>query len=120
MTGRPAATYRGRCHCGRVIFEATTAVEELTTCDCSMCKRRGAVMFKVHESGFWLLAGKGVLGTYRFHTRTAVHHFCTICGIYTFHRKRVTPDHYGINIGCLDDFDPTGLPVRETHGSGMA
>lgn len=115
-----AGTFTGRCHCGAVVFEVTAEVRELTTCDCSLCKRRGARMFKVHEDGFRLLAGHARLGTYQFHTRTAVHHFCTVCGVYPFHRKRVTPDHYGINIGCLDDFDPAGLPVRETHGSAMA
>ena len=35
---------------------------------------------------------------------TARHFFCHICGIYPFHRKRVTPDFLGINVFCLDDF----------------
>ena len=48
---------------------------------------------------------------YRFHTMTARHYFCKTCG-YPFHRKRVTPDHYGINVFCLDGFDPSGIPVR--------
>jgi hypothetical protein len=32
----------------------------------------------------------------------------------------VTPDFYGINVFCLDGFDPTGIPVRATVGAGMA
>jgi len=42
------------------------------------------------------------------------------CGIYPFHRQRVTPDYFGINGLCLEDFDPAGLPVRATVGAGMA
>ncbi|HTI47506.1 MAG TPA: glutathione-dependent formaldehyde-activating protein, partial [Casimicrobiaceae bacterium] len=34
-------------------------------------------------------------------------------------RKRVTPDHLGVNVFCLEGFDPSGIPVRETHGSAM-
>ena len=77
-------------------------------------------MVKVHESRFRLLAGSDALAEYRFHTHTATHYFCRHCGIYPFHRKRVTPDYFGINVFCLDDFDPAGIPVRRTVGAGMA
>jgi hypothetical protein len=49
----------------------------------------------------------------------ARHFFCRTCGIYPFHRKRVTPDHFGINVHCLRDFDPAGIPVRRTVGATM-
>jgi len=117
---RPSRTYRGSCHCGAIAFEIETDFPELTTCDCSICRRRNALMVKVHESRFKLLAGAEALVEYRFHTRTARHFFCGICGIYPFHRKRVTPDYYGVNVCCLDDFDPTGIPVRATTGAAMA
>jgi hypothetical protein len=51
-----------------------------------------------------------------FHSRTATRHFCTVCGNYPFHRKRVTPQFLAINVYCLDDFDPAGIPVRATRG----
>jgi hypothetical protein len=113
-------TYRGSCHCGAVVFEVATDFPELTTCDCSICKRKSALMVKVHESAFRLLQGAEALREYQFHTHTARHYFCGTCGIYPFHRKRVTPDFYGINVHCLQAFDPAGLPVRATVGAGMA
>jgi hypothetical protein len=112
-------TYRGSCHCGSVQFEIDTDFPELTTCDCSICRRKNALMVKVHESAFRLLAGADALATYQFHTRTAKHHFCRVCGIYPFHRKRMTPDCMGVNVFCLQGFDPTGIPVRTTHGAGL-
>lgn len=112
-------TWRGSCHCGAVRFEIDSDFPELTTCDCSICRRRGARMVKVHESDFRLLQGEADLAEYRFHTRTARHFFCRTCGIYPFHRKRVTPDHFGVNVACLEGFDPAGIAVRETHGSRM-
>lgn len=119
MGSRPSQRYWGACHCRAVQFEITTDFPELTTCDCSMCRRRNALMVKVHESVFRLLSGAEALRTYQFHTHTARHHFCGTCGIYTFHRKRVTPDYFGINVHCLADFDPAGIPVRATVGAGM-
>ncbi len=117
--GRPLQHLQGRCHCGAVRFAITTNFPELTTCDCSICQRKNALMVKVHQSAFALLAGAEQLASYQFHTHTAVHHFCKVCGIYPFHRKRVTPDCYGINVHCLDGFDPSGIPVRATVGAAM-
>jgi hypothetical protein len=119
VTSRPLQKYLGSCHCGAVRFEIETDFPELTTCDCSICSRRNALMVKVHESRFHLLAGEASLTEYQFHTRTARHYFCKVCGIYPFHRKRVTPDHLGINVHCLEEFSPQGIPVRQTVGAGM-
>lgn len=119
MSPRPLRTYSGACHCGSVRFQIDTDFPELTTCDCSICTKKNALMVKVHESRFRLLSGEASLTEYRFHTHTARHFFCSVCGIYPFHRKRVTPDHLGINVFCLDGFDPDGIPVRRTVGAAM-
>jgi hypothetical protein len=119
MNTRPLKTWRGSCHCGGVRFEIETDFPELTMCDCSMCRRRNAQMVKVHESRFRLIAGEDLLTEYQFHTRTARHFFCKVCGIYPFHRKRVTPDHLGINVFCLEGFSPEGIPVRQAVGAAM-
>jgi len=111
--------YSGSCHCGAVQFKFSTVVTELTTCDCSICIRKNALMLKVHETDFELVKGAQSLTEYKFHTATAKHYFCSTCGIYPFHRKRVTPDYYGINVNCLTDFKTAGIPVRETNGSKM-
>ena len=120
MGSRPLQKYEGSCHCGAVRFEIETDFPELTMCDCSICRRKNALMVKVHEGCFKLLAGENSLSEYQFHTHTARHFFCKICGIYTFHRKRVTPDNFGVNVFCLSGFDPAGIPVRHTDGIGMS
>jgi len=119
MSSQPHKTYTGSCHCGSVRFEIVSDFPELTTCDCSICRRKNALMVKVHESGFRLVSGEESLGAYQFHTFTATHYFCKTCGIYPFHRKRVTPDYLGVNVFCLAGFDPAGIPVRATVGAGM-
>jgi hypothetical protein len=112
--------YKGSCHCGAVRFEIETDFPELTTCDCSICLKKNALMVKVHESKFTLVAGPEFLTEYKFHSKTASHYFCKVCGIYPFHRKRVTPDNLGINVRCLEGFEPSGIPVRRAIGADMS
>jgi hypothetical protein len=118
---KPGSTthHNGSCHCGAVQFAISSDFPELTRCDCSICKRKNALMVKVHESAFTLLQGADALSEYQFHTHTARHYFCSVCGIYPFHRKRVTPDFYGINVACLDNFDPAEIPIRLAVGAAM-
>jgi hypothetical protein len=109
----------GSCHCGGVRFSVNHEVTELTTCDCSLCVKRNAVMGKVPEAALSIDEGRELLATYQWNSMRAVHHFYRRCGIYVFHRKRAAPDHFGVNVFCLDGFDTASLPVRATEGEGM-
>ena len=110
----------GSCHCGAVRFQVEAEITELTSCDCSLCVKKNALMAKVHESALNITAGEEHLSLYRWNTGVARHYFCSRCGIYTFHRKRAAPDHFGINVFCLDGFDPSTIPVRATEGVCMS
>jgi len=111
--------YHGSCHCGAVRFTVTAEITELTTCDCSLCKKRNAVMAKVAEGALTVTAGEDALALYQWNTRRARHHFCKVCGLYVFHRKRSAPDHFGVNVFCLDDFDASSVPVIPAAGADM-
>ena len=112
-------SYHGTCHCGAVSFRIDWRIEELTTCDCSLCVARNALMAKVPEAALTLLAGADMLTLYEWNTRRAKHYFCSRCGIYVFHRKRAAPDHFGVNAFTLAGLDPAGLPHRATEGESM-
>jgi hypothetical protein len=111
--------FKGSCHCGGVKFCIDAEITELTTCDCSLCAIRNAVMTKVPENALTVLEGESLLTLYQWNTRRAKHYFCSRCGIYVFHRKRSMPDHFGINVFCLEGFDPASVPVRATRGLNM-
>lgn len=76
-------------------------------------------MAMVPEQALKILEGKAMLTLYEWNTRRAKHYFCRHCGIYVFHRKRAAPDHFGINVFCLKDFDTRSRPVRATEGANM-
>lgn len=114
------STYPGSCHCGGIRFTVAHDLDEVTTCDCSLCVKRNALMVKVPEAALRIDQGEELLATYQWNSMRAKHHFCSRCGIYVFHRKRAAPDHFGINIFCLDGFEVNSLPVRATKGEGMS
>jgi hypothetical protein len=111
--------HEGACHCGAVRFRVDWQIEELTTCDCSLCIARNALMARVPEAALTLISGEGVLTRYEWNTRRAKHYFCSKCGIYVFHRKRSAPDHYGVNAFTLSGLDTAKLPHRATEGENM-
>jgi hypothetical protein len=105
------AIHRASCHCGSVQFELTlpNGLEQLRRCDCSMCRRRGAVVASVPLSDINITQGEDLLSLYQFNTRTAKHYFCSNCGIYTHHQRRSNPTQYGFNVACLEGVNPFEL-----------
>ncbi len=77
-------------------------------------------MLKVHESEFTLLSDWSTVSLYEWNTRVAKHYFCKRCGIYPFHKKRSAPDHYGINVHCIDDLSCDNIAIRASEGVGMS
>jgi hypothetical protein len=111
-------THRASCHCGGVILELdlSAGIVDARRCNCSMCRRKGAVMGAVSVEGLRVVQGRELLSVYRFNTKTCEHYFCSRCGIYTHHRRRSKANQYGYNIGCLEGVDPyllTGVPIKD-------
>lgn len=77
----------GSCHCGAVRFRVDWAIEELTTCDCSLRVKGNALMAKVPEAALTVLEGEASLRLYTWNTGRTKHYFCQRCGIYALHRK---------------------------------
>ena len=97
-------TLSGACHCGAVRFRVTLGQGLATArrCTCSICRMRGAVAVTSTPGQFELTAGADKLSSYRFNTRVAEHHFCSVCGIYTHHKRRSNPNELGVNVACLE------------------
>jgi hypothetical protein len=104
-------THPGSCHCGAVRFEVDLpdGLIDPRYCNCSMCRRRGAIVATAPIDGLRITAGADHLRLYQFNTKTAKHFFCSTCGIYTHHERRSKPGQYSFNVGCLENIDPFEL-----------
>ena len=95
------------CHCGEVEAEINlpNKLEKVVRCNCSICKKKGAMMSMVKNEDFKIIKGKDKLKLYQFHSKVAKHFFCSRCGIYTHHNPRINPTLTAFNVGCVDEVD---------------
>ncbi|KJZ20565.1 GFA family protein [Loktanella sp. S4079] len=100
--------HQAACHCGAVQFEVTLqgGLDSARRCTCSYCAMRGAVALTAPLDGLKIVSGQEVLKLYQFNTKTAEHYFCSVCGIYTHHKRRSNPNEYGVNAACLAGVSP--------------
>lgn len=111
--------YEGSCHCGRIRFAVETEIEDVRSCDCSICRRRGALIHRVEEHQLELLSPLEDLSTYKFHTRQATDYFCPDCGILPFRRPRTAPHLWAVNVRCLEGLDLDAIRVVRVHGARL-
>ena len=106
------ARHRATCHCGEVelALDLPDGIVDPRRCDCSICRRKGAVVASVPLAGLHVVRGADRLRLYQFNTHTARHYFCGTCGIYTHHQRRSTPTQFGINVACLEGVSPFDFP----------
>jgi hypothetical protein len=113
-----------------VRFEVEAALDHVRVCDCSICRRRGALIHRVEAHQLRLLTPLEDLALYQWHTRTAEDYFCPACGILPFrkprHRTREERERgtgafsgWSVNVRCLEGVDLDAIPVRRVYGSRL-
>ena len=115
-------THRGSCHCGRIAFEVEGEGEptSVMACNCSICQRKGSLLWFVPIEHLPLATPEHDASTYMFNKHVIRHRFCPVCGIHT-HGEGTAPDGRAmaaINVRCLEDIDIDALPV--THYDGRS
>jgi hypothetical protein len=85
-------------------------------CNCSICRRKGAIWQAVDSERFRIVSGQEDLGLYQFGTKTAKHFFCRNCGVSTFSNPRIAPDRWAVNLRCVEDVDLGALKIVPFDG----
>ena len=109
---------QGSCHCGAVKIEAPGAPEWVGSCNCSFCRRSGALLVYYPDDGGVRISGETV--AYIWGDKMISLHHCPVCGCHTDWRS--TGESYGkvgVNARLLDGFAVTedgptfdGAPVE--------
>jgi hypothetical protein len=114
-------TREGSCHCGKVRFEIDAAAGPAVRCNCSLCRRRGALMTPAFKEGnLRIISGSDDLAVYQFNTQVAKHFFCRHCGVYPFHQTRMDRGLWRANIGCLHGVDPYAFDATVNDGASLS
>jgi hypothetical protein len=113
--------YRGSCHCGRVAFEVEGRIDSGLACNCSMCSRRGSLLWFVPRDQLTLLTADEAAATYWFNQHAIGHRFCPVCGIHVFGEGTDPKGNRiaAVNLRCVEGIDLKAIPVREFDGRAL-
>ncbi len=110
--------YEGSCHCGDIVFAVDADIESLLECNCSICSRKGSLLFFVPRSKLDLKTPEHAMSTYRFNTMKIGHKFCPTCGCapFGFGQDPDGNEVAAINARCLEDVDLSQFTVHQHDG----
>ena len=113
--------YEGSCHCGQIAFEAEGDLKEVMACNCSLCSRKGSLLWFIPRDQFRLLTPEDRVSTYTFNKHFIKHHFCPRCGIHPYAEAadRSGKPMAAINTRCLEGVDFAALPVKQFDGRSL-
>ena len=113
--------HKGGCHCCKVAFEAEGEIKGAMACNCSICQRKGALMWFVPREKLRLLTPETALATYTFNKHVIKHRFCPVCGMHPYGEGTDPKGNAmaAINIRCLEGVDLAAIPVRHYDGRAL-
>ena len=112
-------TIKGRCHCGAVGFELAETPESLTRCNCSYCRRAGALWAHADIGKVTVRHDAGATIRYIWGDKTLAFVTCRTCGC-TTHWESLDPQGHprmAVNCAMCDPKDIEGLPIRRFDGA---
>lgn len=114
-------TYKGSCHCGQVAFEVEGDLTQVMDCNCSICSRKGSLLWLVPRDNLRLLTPEENLSTYTFGKHAIKHRFCPTCGIHPFGEGTDPSGNRmaAVNVRCLEGVDLSSLPVKHFDGRAL-
>ena len=113
--------YIGSCHCGRVRFEVDGELKGAMACNCSICSRKGSLLWFVPRNAFRLLTPEADAASDTFNKHVIEHRFCPVCGIHPFAYGTDPKGHAmaAVNIRCLESIDFDAVPVQHFDGRSL-
>lgn len=111
-------SHKGSCHCGKVAFEVEGTIDSALSCNCSICQRKGSLLWFVPRDQLRLLTPEENASTYLFNKHAIRHRFCPNCGMHPYAEAKDPKGNpmAAINIRCLEALDLASIPVTQFDG----
>lgn len=102
------------CHCGNVTLTMSHCVEQVTSCNCSICHRFGTLWGSYKNAEVTVNAEPDSLGNYAHGDEYLTFHHCKKCGCVTHYtaNEKAEMDRIAVNFRMVD---PAILPTLETR-----
>jgi hypothetical protein len=112
--------YKGSCHCGTIAFEVEGEITKGLACNCSICQRKGSLLWFVPRNSLALSTPEENSRVYMFNKHLLKHRFCPTCGIHPYAEGKDPKGNEmaAVNIRCLEGIDLSAIPV--THFDGRS
>lgn len=113
--------YQGSCHCGKVAFEVDGEIDGALACNCSICRRKGSLLWFVPRDRLTLKTPDENAATYLFNKHSIRHRFCASCGIHPYGEGTDPRGNVvaAVNLRCVDGVDLKALKVTEFDGAAL-
>lgn len=110
---------RASCHCGAVQIETDALPETLTQCNCSICRRHGALWAHGTRQSTRVVSGADQETAYLWGDRLIEFYHCNRCGCVTRYEsvEKLPSSRVSINARMLAPDDIAGLRVRTFDGA---
>jgi hypothetical protein len=110
------------CHCGAVRLEMARTPRKLTQCNCSICRRYGAIWAYYRRKSVRVVCARNALSLYTWRNETLQFYRCKKCGSVTHHeqmRKRSDgTDTLAVNVRNIDNPAAIAdLPIKLLDGA---
>ena len=114
----PCMKYQGSCHCGNIVFSVEGELTSAMSCNCSICSRKGTLLWFVPSANFTLLTPRIHITNYTFNKHLIKHQFCAICGVQAFAEGVDSAGNtmVAVNIRCLENIDPLTIATQHYDG----
>ena len=108
---------KAACHCGAVRFEIAEAPVWVLDCNCTLCRRYGALWSYYIGADQTKLLSKpraDATSVYSWNDRDIGFHFCKTCGCLThFEAIKLDPAAVGVNARMMVGLDPARVRLRQ-------
>jgi len=109
----------GRCHCGEAGWTLKTPPTSITACNCTVCRRYGALWAYGHMGDD--IQTDGQTSAYQRRDNGDIHfHFCPNCGCVTHYVASAEGENgrirAAVNVRLSDPAPISALPIRHFEG----
>ena len=114
--------YRTQCHCGDVRVEVERAPQKLTQCNCSICRRYGALWSYHRRRTVTVTGARSRLSAYSWGKGTREYYHCRRCGCVTHyeHAKKRDDGTDIVAVNARNSEEPVQvavLPIKVFDGA---